>query len=96
MSSKENKGWAEFLSLCTTFKKVEDFDHFFALFLTHEERETMASRFLIVKELLENNLTQRELSEQHHVSISQITRGSNAIKSLDEKFKKSLERKLKG
>lgn len=87
--------WEAFLKLCTEFKSPAELNVFFSLFLTHEERETMASRFIIVKKLLENTLTQRELSETHHVSIAQITRGSNALKSLDPHFKKNLEKKLK-
>lgn len=87
-------GWCDFLELCSKIKTPEAFNSFFALFLTFEERETMGSRYLIIKALLEGQLTQREIAERHKVSIAQITRGSNALKIIDPEFKKFLEKKL--
>lgn len=89
-------GWHDFLKLCSKIKTPEAFNSFFALFLTCEERETMGSRYLIIKALLESRLTQREIAETYKVSIAQITRGSNALKIIDPKFKKFLEKKLRG
>jgi TrpR family trp operon transcriptional repressor len=59
--------------------------------LTIEEQETIASRFLIVKALLEAKASQREISEELKVSIAQITRGSNALKIIPAKFKSHLK-----
>ena len=87
-------GWCDFLELCSKIKTPEAFNSFFALFLTFEERETMGSRYLIIKALLEGQLTQREIAETYKVSIAQITRGSNALKIIDPEFKKFLETKL--
>jgi TrpR family transcriptional regulator, trp operon repressor len=87
-------GWYDFLKLCSKIKTPEEFNNFFALFLTFEERETMASRYLIIKALLEGQLTQREIAEIYKVSIAQITRGSNALKIIDPEFKRNLEKKL--
>lgn len=89
-------GWYNFLELCSKIKTPEAFNSFFALFLTFEERETMESRYLIIKALLEGQLTQREIAETYKVSIAQITRGSNALKIIDPGFKKFLEKKLSG
>lgn len=86
--------WFDFLELCAKIKSPEAFNSFFSLFLTFEERETMASRYLIIKALLEGHLTQREIAEKYKVSIAQITRGSNALKMFDPEFKKFLEKKL--
>ncbi len=91
--SAENS-WEAFLELCAKIKTPEEFDQFFSLFLTFEEREIMASRYLIIKALLEGDLTQREMADAYKVSIAQITRGSNALKTIDPKFKKTLEKKL--
>lgn len=88
-------GWNDFLDLCSKIKKPEEFNRFFSLFLTFEERETIASRYLIIKALLDGQMTQRELAEKCKVSIAQITRGSNALKIIDPKFKSFLEKKLK-
>ena len=89
------KGWHSFLKLCTMFQTPEELNQFFDLFLTIEEKETLASRFLIVKALLEGKLTQREISENHKVSIAQITRGSNALKIISPKLKNKLKASLK-
>jgi TrpR family trp operon transcriptional repressor len=87
-------GWCDFLELCSKIKTPEAFNSFFSLFLTFEERETMGSRYLIIKALLESQLTQREIAETYKVSIAQITRGSNALKIIDPEFKKFLEKML--
>jgi TrpR family trp operon transcriptional repressor len=87
-------GWRSFLELCSKIRVPEEFNSFFALFLTFEERETMASRYLIIKALLEGRLTQREIADTYKVSIAQITRGSNALKIVDPEFKRKLEKKL--
>lgn len=92
--AKAQDGWDEFLQLCSKIKSPKTFNSFFDLFLTHEERETMASRFLIIKALIEGQLTQRELAEKYQVSIAQITRGSNALKIIDPELKKFLEKLL--
>ena len=39
------KGWHSFLKLCTMFQTPEELNQFFDLFLTIEEKETLASRF---------------------------------------------------
>ncbi len=87
-------GWNEFLQVCSSFNSPQDLSQFFDLFLTIEEKETLASRFLIVKSLLEEEKTQREIAEHHQVSIAQITRGSNALKIVTPEFRKLLKKKL--
>ncbi len=91
---QENKReeWSSFLKLCSKIKTSQELDSFFSLFLTFEEREIIMSRFLIIKELLGEQLTQRKISEIHKVSIAQITRGSNALKVIDPKFKEFLKK----
>lgn len=92
---KGEEGWYHFLELCSKIEDPKAFNTFFALFLTFEERENMVSRYLIIKALLEGQLTQREIAEVYKVSIAQITRGSNALKIIDPGFRKFLEKKLK-
>lgn len=88
------KGWQEFLKLCCQFESHKGLGEFFDLFLTIEEKETLASRFLIIKELLEEELTQREIASIHKVSIAQITRGSNALKIISSRLKELLKSRL--
>src|SRR5947209_8129824 len=92
MSSDSSKdGWLDFLDLCSKIHSPEKFKDFFDLFLTIEEKETLASRYLIIKALLEGELTQREISDIYKVSIAQITRGSNALKIIDPELKNFLK-----
>jgi TrpR family trp operon transcriptional repressor len=84
----KNADWQKFLKFCTKFKNTEQFDAFFELFLTINEREELLARFKIVKELLKGKKTQREIAEENKVSIAKITRGSNQLKMIDENFKK--------
>ncbi|WP_068469917.1 trp operon repressor [Parachlamydia sp. C2] len=92
MSSEEE--WRGFLEWCRKMRSTEELNQFFQVFLTFEERETLASRYAIVKGLLEEQLTQREMAEEYQVSIAQITRGSNALKIIDPKLKQYLKKLL--
>jgi TrpR family trp operon transcriptional repressor len=93
MSKKrsEEEGWLGFLKACSKLKNVEDFEKFFQLFLTIEEKGALSKRLLVVKALEEGKLTQREIAEKYQVSISQITRGSNALKVIDPSLRKFLK-----
>ena len=84
MSFEDN--WIAFAKLCLRAKNPEQLKKLFDLFLTFEEKRTLASRYQIIKTLMESKLTQREIAEQFKVSISQITRGSNALKIVDEEI----------
>jgi TrpR family trp operon transcriptional repressor len=90
MKKESEEGWASFLALCTQMKTAEALEKLFSLFLTFEEREMVAARLLIIKSLLENTSTQREIAEKYTISIAQITRGSNALKSIDPELKETL------
>ncbi len=72
-------------------KSEQDLVNLFNLFLTLEEKEIIASRTEIVKALLGEKMTQREIAQARGVSISQITRGSNALKIVPAPFKKLLK-----
>jgi len=91
----EEEGWQGFLELCSKVKKSQDLDHLLRLFLTSEERTALAARFLIVAELVKGKQTQREIAETRKTSIGQITRGSNALKIIDESLRKFLEKEFK-
>ena len=96
MKFMENRplGWESFLDLCAKINSEEELDHFFDLFLTIEEKHLLASRTLIIKELLEDTLPQREIAKKHKVSIAQITRGSNALKRANSSIKSFLQKNL--
>jgi TrpR family trp operon transcriptional repressor len=93
--ASNKKGWQEFLTLCSKIHSPEELSELFDLFLTIEEKETLASRYLIIKALVEGNLTQREIADTYKVSIAQITRGSNALKIISPELRDILESRLK-
>lgn len=90
MSKTEETGWRGFLKLCEKIHTAKQFDLFFDMFLTYEEREAVAKRFEIARALLKNDKPQREIAKELETSIAKITRGSNYLKTIDEKFKKFL------
>ena len=94
MKQSETTGWQAFLKLCSKMHTEKFLQEFFLLFLSFGEREDIASRYHIIRALLEGELTQREISEKFGVSIAQITRGSNALKNLDPHFKNFLQKKI--
>ncbi len=84
MVNSHEKTYDAFLRCCTRLKTAEHFKDFFELFFTPEERKDFTNRFIIVKELLKGEKTQREIAKEYHLSIAQITRGSNMLKILSD------------
>ena len=74
--SKHQEGWKGFLELCFAAQDIKHFSTVLDLLLTMEEKENLAMRYLIIKELLQKKKTQREIAKQLDVSIAKITRGS--------------------
>ena len=79
-------GWNIFTQLCLSSKNEKMLSSLFNLFLTQEEKESIATRCLIIQELLKQEKTQRDISEDLHVSIAKITRGSNELKRMPPKL----------
>lgn len=90
----KDDGWRCFIGLCLQVKSAQEFERFFDLFLTSEEKNLLASRCRIIQGLLGNRMPQRELAKRYNVSIAQITRGSNALKRIDPKLKHFLMESL--
>lgn len=83
--------WRHFLELCAKINSPEEFGRFFDLFLSMEEKSFLAQRYLTVKSLLEEELSQREIATAHNGSISEIISGSNAVEALDPSLKHALK-----
>ena len=84
-------GWRSFLKLCSQAKSVKELDELLWLFLTPEEREDIATRFTIVRELIRGKKSQREMARDLKVSIAKITRGSNFLKTISKDLRRLLE-----
>jgi len=95
MTSKKNKtGWKHFLALCANTDSTKLTDNLFDLFFTLDEKEQLNARCLIVKALIDGKLTQRQIADELGVSISQITRGSNELKTVDRQLTEYLKTTL--
>lgn len=93
--NSDKDGWRGFLKLCAQAKGEKELDELLWLFLTHEEIAAIRDRYLIVKELLKQEKSQREIAKDLGVSIAKITRGSNFLKTLNKDLRRRLEALLK-
>ena len=78
---KSGDAWHEFIKQCIGFNKIEDLSMFFNVVLTISERDEIPKRLQIFKEVLKGEKTQREIAKDLKVSIANVTRASNIIKS---------------
>ena len=92
MKSGMTRGWWRFLTLCRGSQSNAQLDSLLDLLLTHEEKQSIATRVLLSQALLKGKQTQREISEDLGISIAKITRGSNALKAASEPLKQYLQR----
>lgn len=83
---KYQKGWGKFIELCNEIKNENKLSSVFELLLTPQEKESIAMRYLIVRELLKGEKPQRTIAKELNVSIAKITRGSNELKRLSAPF----------
>lgn len=87
-------GWRGFKELCQAAVKEDKLDALLELFLTLEEQEDLALRFQLIKSLLKGKLPQRMIAKDLQISISKITRGSNALKTIKPIFKEFLQTQM--
>lgn len=92
--SMNQKARRHLLDLCLATKDEKMLSELLDLLLTPEEKSSLETRCQIIKALLEQKKTQREISEDLGVSIAKITRGSNELKRISIKLKHYLERYL--
>lgn len=95
MKKGDEDGWRRFLKLCQHAESLKQLEELFDCFLTIEEKENLATRYLLVKELLEKKKTQREIAEELGISISKLTRGSNTLKTISDSLRSFLEKNTK-
>lgn len=91
---KNKEGWNLFLTLCHTSPDEKTLSTLFDLLLTPEEKESISMRCLIIRELLLEKQTQREMAKDLNVSIAKITRGSNELKRMKEVFIAYLKKQI--
>jgi TrpR family trp operon transcriptional repressor len=93
--NKHQEGWQNFIELCLSTKDPKTLAALLEIFLTPEEKEDITARYLIIKELLQKEKTQRQIAKDLNISIAKITRGSNELKRLSDKLFEYLRRFIK-
>ncbi len=79
--------------LCSLIAETNDPDflkEFFSCLFTPGERNDIAERWLLVKEI-KAGTTQREIARKFNMSLCKITRGSKELQKSDSAFKKMLQ-----
>ncbi len=89
-----DEDWLNFVRICAKERDNTRLQQLFDFFLTHEERQSIATRLSLTKALLAEEMTQREMAERLHISIAKITRGSNELKRLTAAEKAQLKKWL--
>ena len=78
--------WNAFLAMLQTAFEQGKAQELLTLLLTADERDAVGLRLQIVWQLLDKNLSQREIQQNLNTSAATITRGSNMIKTMDPDF----------
>ena len=91
---KTKDGLKQFMRLCHECKDNNMLSEIFDLFFTHEERDNLALRYLIIRALIKQEKSQRDMAEHLNVSIAKITRGSNELKRMSKKLLQFLKENI--
>ena len=75
--------WNAFLEILQTAFAQNKAQELLTLLLTADERDAVGLRLQIVAQLLNKNLSQREIQQNLNTSAATITRGSNMLKTMD-------------
>ncbi len=78
--------WNAFLEILQTAFAQNKAQELLTLLLTADERDAVGLRLQIVAQLLNKNLSQREIQQNLNTSAATITRGSNMLKTMDSDF----------
>ena len=84
--SRNLEQWNAFLTTLQTAFEQGKAQDFLMLLLTPDERDAVGLRLQIVAQLLDKNLSQREIQQNLNTSAATITRGSNMLKTMDPDF----------
>ena len=84
--SRNLEQWNAFLTTLQSAFEQGKAQDFLTLLLTPDERDSVCLRLQIVAQLLDKNLSQREIQQNLNTSAATITRGSNMLKTMDPDF----------
>jgi len=84
--------WQQLLELVKQAADNDQHEMLLTMLMTSDEREALVARVNIFCELLEGEMSQRQVSQMLGVGIATITRGSNELKSRSEQDKQILSK----
>lgn len=86
--------WNTFLTVLQRAFEQGNAQDLLTLLLTADERDAVGLRLQIVAQLLDKDLSQREIQQNLNTSAATITRGSNMIKTMDPDFMQWVKQQL--
>ncbi|TDQ59767.1 Trp operon repressor [Mesocricetibacter intestinalis] len=84
--SRNMTQWTAFLDMLRQAFEQGKEQELLTLLLTADERDAVGLRLQIVAQLLDKDISQREIQQNLGTSAATITRGSNMIKLMDPPF----------
>ena len=85
-----DEGLRELCAIIAGMKNTQDVEDFFGCLFTEAEREDLAKRWLLVREI-DRGTTQREIARMFKMSLCKITRGAKELKKSSSAFRKVLD-----
>lgn len=90
----KKKGWRDFIALCRHTRSDNELGSLLELLMTLEEQEQLGTRVELLRALLKGDKPQRTIASELQISIAKITRGSNALKTINPGLREYLMREL--
>ncbi|AWX13172.1 Trp operon repressor [Mergibacter septicus] len=84
--SRNLEQWQAFIQLLHQAFQEGKAEEVLMMLLTPDERNALGLRVQIIAQLLRKDIPQREIQHNLNTSAATITRGSNALKSIDPEF----------
>lgn len=79
--SAKYSDWSQVMALIANAAEQNKHQSLLTMLMTPDEREALMARVNICHELLQGDLSQRQISQLLGVGVATITRGSNELKS---------------
>lgn len=95
-NQRDPQEWQQFVELLTQAVQENKIEALLSMFLTPDERTSLGLRVQIIRELLDNQRSQREIQQYLNTSAATITRGSNMLKTVEPETLKWVSDKLNG
>ena len=92
--SRNLEQWNAFLQMLKIAFEENKAQEFLTLLLTADERDAVGLRLQIVSQLIDKNISQREIQQNLNTSAATITRGYNMIKTMDPDFMQWMKQHL--